>query len=81
MQTFRTLLCYALLVVSRFGFSQNQPTPVPISTVAADYLNRDARSDALHGSEIDWVSVRRGAFQHSEGAQATSDTYSGIFLR
>jgi hypothetical protein len=54
-----------------------------VSTVAADYLNHALdlmQQHALHRSEIDWASVRKGAVQHAQGAQTTEDTYPGIFF-
>ncbi len=83
MRTFRIRLSLTLLLACPFGFAQDKSDPLTISTGAADYLNHALdlmQQYALHGSEIDWASVRRGAVQHAQGAQTTEDTYPGIFF-
>jgi carboxyl-terminal processing protease len=83
MSNFCLRLSCALLVSCSLVFAQDDPSPAGMSELAADYLDHALdlmRKNAFHRTEIDWTSVRSGAFLHARGAQTTSDTYPGIFF-
>ena len=83
MRSLRILLSRAILLACSCGLAQDKPTPAPISSAAADYLNHAldlVQQYALHRREIDWASVRKDAILRAQGAQTPSDTYPGIFF-
>jgi carboxyl-terminal processing protease len=83
MYLFRHVLGPAFVAASLWAFSQDTPTPAPISQPVAEYLNQVLdlmQQDALHRTEIDWTAVRAGALLRVQGAQTPVDTYPGIYF-
>jgi hypothetical protein len=83
MPSFRLSFSNVFLITCLFAFAQDQPTHTPISKAATDYLDHALdlmQRNALHRTEIDWPSLRSAAALRAQGAQATIDTYPGIFF-